>query len=149
MKRRAFIKTAGSIAAATTVITTAGCMDIGSGSGNSGPNIDVTITTSDQFDEWATHTDPSITVEETGSDDETRPVVKYQIEATDDSCVHVNAFVRAVDSDGVVIGERTVNDGFEPGSAYEVNHVINADPSNVSEIKIELTVDRPGIQCFV
>lgn len=146
MNRRNFIKSAGSIAAATTVTATAGCIGIGSGSSN-GPNIDVTVTTSDNFDVLATHTEPSISVEDYGSDGETRPVVEYQIEPSQDKCVEVHATVRAFDDDGVVIDEMTPEKAFDAGAANKVSHTIDADPSNVSEIEINLDTFQLGVRC--
>lgn len=159
MNRRNFFKATGGIALATSALA-AGCVgdarnDIGSGSdgdGGGAADISVNITTSDEFDELATHDEPTVTIETRDVDDgETREiaVAEYILEPTNDECADVTAHVKAYDIDGVVVHEFDARDQFDPGEKYRITHTVPKPPEEVSEIAVELTVNSMSAMCYM
>jgi hypothetical protein len=145
MNRRKFLTTGAAAVAATTTVS--GCLGTGV-LGDSSPDVPVEITTSDAFDERASHEPAEVSVEET--DDGTELLkVEYLITPEVDECVDVSANVTMYDPDDVVMDEGEYREQYDPDETYQMTHKMTDSPSEVGRIDIALSVNPLSGMCYM
>lgn len=126
--------------------------DDNSSSGGSTASVDfdpdVTIETTDAFDDRASYED--FTVEATLVDEEDAHFVEtsFLIHAEDNNCSDLSASFTFYNEAGAVIDEYEVRDGYDPGETYQIDQILPVEIADIDHVAVQFHNNGERPQCF-